>query len=206
MATTDLITITEAKQEIAAVNVAVDDVLLASYVSAVSQMIDRKCGPIVARTITDEVHDVGQTAEIRLRTYPVMSITSVVEYSSLGVPVTLTADTPGAKHDNGYWINTSTKFARRLERRNAGVAYTYPPFGQVVVTYTAGRCASTATVPDIFRHAARLAVATNWSIQQGSGTMTFGVGDGGFGAPIPIIMPRAVDAMLAAEVLPGGVA
>jgi hypothetical protein len=205
MTTTDLITITEAKQEIGAISTAVDDVLLASYVAAVSEMIDRKCGPVVARTITAEVHDVGQVAELRLRTFPVLSVSSVVEYSSLGVATTLAADTPSSKHDNGYWINTGLKFARKLERRNAGVAYTFPPFGQVVVSYSAGRCASTATVPDIFKHAARLAVATNWSIQQGSGSMTFGVGDGGFGAPIPIIMPRAVDAMLAAEMLPGGI-
>lgn len=205
MATLDLITLTEAKQEIAAVNVDVDDLLLAGYISAVSQMIDNRCGPVVARTIADETHEVEQTSSIRLRVYPVLSVTTVDEFTREGTQTTLTLDTLASKHANGCYL-VPRKWGRTLERRNAGAAYVFPPFGAVRVTYVAGRCASTAAVPEIFKHAARLAVATNWSIQQGSGSNTFGMGDGGFGAPLPIVMPRAVEAMLAAEFLPQGVA
>lgn len=206
MAATDLITLTEAKQEIGAVGVEVDDLLLAWYVSAISEMIDAKCGPVVRRTYTAEVYDTPGTETLRLRHYPVASITSITEYTVEGVATVLTADTPAAKHTNGYWFSSAPKWAREVQRRSSGYAYTFPPYGQVEVTYVAGRVANTAAVPYIFRHAARLCLSTHWSIQQGSGSLTFGAPDGGFGTPIPIVMPRAVEGMLAAEMLPPGVA
>lgn len=205
MAATDLITLAEAKQEIGAISVDVDDLLLGGYISAISTLLDDRCGPIVRRTITGEIYDVPMASQIRLRTYPVSAISAVTEYTVDGVATVLASDTLTTKRTNGFYFDSGPKWARTIQRRSAGSAYTFPPSGQVEVTYVAGRCATTATVPAIFKHAARLALSTHWSIQQGSGSLTFGDAQG-FGTPIPIVMPRAVELMLAAELLPAGVA
>lgn len=201
----DLITLSEAKQEISGLDVSLDEDLLAGYISACSLKLDSEYGPVVERSYT-EIYETNAQYEIVLRHRPIVSVETVTEYSSTGVATVLSADTLTTKHGNGYWFNASKRFNNRLARKAAGVDYLFPWYGAVEVAYTAGRFASTATVSELWKHACRLMVATNWAIQQGSGSVTWGSNDLGMGAPIPLIMPKAVVGLLAAEKLPPGVA
>jgi len=199
MAATDIISLTEAKHEIGGLSSNLDDTLLAAYISAVSEHIDRLVGPVVNRTITGETHDTNGERELFLRSTPVSSITTCTEYLLGGTAQTITPDTVATKNAYGCWLNTTDAHSARLARRMNGMPTYWPVGGTVVITYVAGRYATTAAVNELYKHAARLAVATNWSIQQGSGSATWGAPEGAAMAPLPIVMPRAVEAMLLSE-------
>jgi hypothetical protein len=199
MAATDIISVAEARQEIGGLSASLDDQLLAAYVTAVSQHIDRLVGPVVNRTITGEIHATNGEREIFLRQSPVSSITSCTEYTMGGTAQTITVDTLTTKNGYGCWLNTTDQHTARLQRRNNGMPTYWPIAGSMTVTYVAGRYATTDVVDELYKHAARLAVATNWSIQQGSGSATWGNAEGPGMSPLPIVMPRAVEAMLAHE-------
>lgn len=206
MAATDIISVFEAKQEIGGISSNLDDQLLAAYISAVSEHIDRLVGPVVNRTITGEIHETAGGRNVFLRNSPVSSITSVTEYTMGGASQTITVDTLTTKNAYGCYLNTSDKHRCMLSRRSNGMPTWWPIGGAVNITYVAGRYASTAAVGELFKHAARLAVATNWSIQQGTGSATWGAPEGAAMAPLPIVMPRAVEAMLLTEMRVPGIA
>jgi hypothetical protein len=199
MAATDLITLVEAKRELSALDQPVDDTLLGAYITAVSNMIDEQYGPVVYRTISNEQHETRGVLDIWLRVPPVASITSVTEYDVTGAAYTITPDTLTTKNVAGCFLNTSEFGAAKLQRRSGGSPIWWPIMGAVSVTYVAGRYATTAAVSEFWKQACRLTVSTTWQIQQGSGSITFGGVDAGYAAPIPITMPRAVQAMLATQ-------
>mgnify|MGYP000884904909 CR=1 FL=1 len=197
MATTDLITLAEARE---AVNLAsgAEDTILAAYVSAASLTLDALCGPVVQRTVTETV-PVDVTDVIVLEQSPAASITSVVEYDSAGASTTLTVETVSSKPTSGYRLVRS----RWLERRSSGAAYPFPYGGNVSVTYVAGRAASTSAVDAKFKTACKMLLANMWRFERGTGTQTFG----GDGSGLPgFLVPNAVSALLADELLPPGIA
>ena len=197
---TDIITLAEARE---ALNLATgtEDTILAAYVSAASMTLDALCGAVVNRTVTAEVHELGcDVAAIWPRTTPIYSVTSVTEYASDGTSTALTAETVSSKPASGYWWRSGLNF---IQRRSAGFAYSFPAFGVVSVTYVAGRYASTSAVDAKFKTACKMLLANMWRFERGTGTQTFG--SDGTGLP-GFLVPNAVTALLADELLPPGIA
>lgn len=201
----DVLTLEEAKT---ALNLKLDtythDAEVAMWVTAVSRRLDDICGPIVTRTVTEEIHSGGGSALWLYKT-PVASITTLTEYSSTTGTV-LTAETNTTKPDAGYLLDPE---AGRVYRRAGGGASTFTAGDRnIVVTYVAGRFAGTASVDPKFKAAAGAVLRRLWSREQGAwarGADPFletGAGTVGFF--------KAVDPMvrefLADEVLPPVVA
>ena len=169
----DILTLVEAKR---ALNMSADDLtrieVLTAAITAVSQTLDEVCGPIMARTITSERCDGGDYC-VTLRHWPVVSVSSVVEYSGTSA-TTLTEETAGTAPASGYLLepysglaNTSA-YTGLITRRSGGYDY---PFAagrrNVVVTYSAGRfttnnSATNGGVTEQFKHAARLTLENWW--------------------------------------------
>ncbi len=146
---------------------------LALYISAVSQRLDDYDGAAVIRTITSEAHDAGSppATSVLLDYRPINTVTSVVEYD-LTVAQTLAAETNAAKTANDYVVDLKMG---RIRRRNQGYDAYFPAGrGNVVVTYTAGRYAATANVPERRKLAAGIYLTHLWRHEQGAGTVTFG--------------------------------
>lgn len=190
--TLDLLSLAEAKQAIGTALAGTDmDSAVATYVTAVSRLIDANCGPMVQRTITLEVHDGGQDT-IRLTYNPAASITTVIEYQGT-TAVTLTEETPGTAPDPGYLLD---KVSGYVWRRAGGTdGKWYNGRHNVVVTYTAGRFTSTSTVDLRVKQAAGMLLRHLWAIQYGNGNVMFGEAD----VPMPIgfAIPNRVKEMLA---------
>lgn len=142
------------------------DTVLLQKVAAVSRRLDRLCGPIVQRTITDEVHP-GGCPSIRVRHWPVASFTTVTEYDAT-TPTVLTREDFDTQPTDGYlperWESTPTAvFNGVIWRRSSGYGAWFP-FGPeaVKVTYVAGRAATTAAVDPVFKEAAGIALKNLW--------------------------------------------
>lgn len=197
----DVVTLAEAK---AALNIqssdTTQDTELASYVTAVSRRLDELCGAIVKRTITAEEYP-GGGAVVYLRWAPVSAtatttITSVSEYSS-GSAQALTAETLAASTGYDYSFDAVTG---RLSRRSSWTDSTFAT-QKVVVTYSAGRYATTAAVDPKFKVAATIMLAQLWRREQGvGGSATFPIAAGG-GIPT-FSVPNAVLELLADELRP----
>lgn len=165
--TLDVLTLAEAK---AAVRIASTDSRydtdLAGVITAVSRMLDRRYGPVVQRTITDEVHD-GYRDRIVLRQAPITSVTSITEYSGT-TGSALTVTTPGVQPANGYqlarWHTSTAAYSGRILRTAGGYQRTFN--GPVVVTYVAGRYSATATVDALWKDAAKVMVKNRWRADQ----------------------------------------
>lgn len=197
--TLDVVTLDEAELEL---GVAADtQPLLGVYVTAVSRMLDKACGPIVQRTLTSEAHD-GGDYQIILDYYPVASVTSVTEYAYTQ-PTVLTAETVSTSPSSGYLLDGETGIVRR---RMGKADYPFPHGrGNVLVTYVAGRFASTLAVDDRFKRAAFITLAHLWRREQGMGTVTFGPD----GVPITgatYALPNAAAAFLQDDLRPTGLA
>ena len=143
-----------------------DDLPLAQKIAAVSRRLDRLCGPIVQRTVTDEVHP-GGCPSIRVRRWPVASFTTVTEYDAT-TPTVLTQEDFDTQPTNGFfperWESTPTAvFNGIIWRRSSGYGAWFP-FGPeaVKVTYVAGRAATTAAVDPVFKEAAGIALKNLW--------------------------------------------
>lgn len=199
MAATDVLTETEAR---AAVNADEGSAELAVLVSAVSGQLDELCGPIVQRTVTGEAHDGG--ALVRLKHAPVASVTSVVEYDGT-VATTVTAETNTAKATANYVFDSRTG---QVRRRSNGWDYAFPAGrGNVVVTYVAGRAATTAAVDAKFKQAASMMLRNLWVAERASGSETFGAFTDAGGSVInPLYGPgllNKVVALLQNEIVDG---
>jgi len=144
------------------------DAELAGYITAVSRMLDEKCGPIVQRTITGEELD-GGWRTLQLKWWPVVSTTTVVEYNG-ATSTTLTEQTPGTAPAAGYRVKKPNGL---LTRYSGGVLHGFARL--VVATYVAGRYATTAAVDERFARAAVLTIVEQWRANKGMGTVTFGV-------------------------------
>jgi hypothetical protein len=154
MADTDVISLDDAMAVISMTGSGADHGLQVElFVSAVSDLLDDLCGPIVEREIADEIHDVRLYDPLILRYQPVVSVGTVTEYAQ-GVATALLAE------DN---ITSGTFLLRdgMIHRRDTFGPSTW--LGSIVyVTYTAGRYASTEDVGARFKLAACEIVAREW--------------------------------------------
>lgn len=175
--------------------------LLPSYITSVSRMLDKACGPVVQRTITGEAHDGGGWS-VSLDQFPVASVTSVTEYVHT-TAYALTGETAATAPANGYLVELETGV---LLRRRVKVDWPWAAGrGNVVVTYVAGRYATTLTVDDRFKRAAYITLANLWRREQGMGTVMFGA-DG-----VPVVgatyaLPNAAKAFIQDDLRPSGLA
>lgn len=179
MATLDVLTLAEGKQAVNLTGVSTSDAELALWITTVSLLLDRHVGPIVVRTVTNEMHDgggsplfslYGFTGVIFLRRFPVTSFTTITEYSGTTATV-LTAETNLSKPSASYLAQRygpdPALYSGRLERRASGSCVPFPAgTGNVVVTYEAGRFSNTGTVDERFKAAARLTLASLWNSQR----------------------------------------
>lgn len=211
MATLDVLTLTEAKEALNLTGTTQYDATeLPAWITGVSARLDELVGPVVRRTVTSELHDGGGYV-IRLRYYPVASISTVTEYSGT-TATTLTAETHASKPDNGYaadpysvpvTLATGTQvdlFGNALRRRAAGADRRFTAGRHnIEVSYVAGRFANTAAVTESFKRAAALMLLNVWRSQQDA------VGNvGEFDVPQSIfprfVVPAAVRQMFPREI------
>lgn len=161
----DLITLEEAKTAIGGdLATTTHDAELATAITAMSRAFDSKCGPVVIRTVTDEVHDGGRTIVFPRKT-PVATITTVTEYIS-GSAQVLVAETATAATANDYRLTSdghNVVLKRRSSWSDARFAGT-----DVVLTYEAGRYADTASVDERFKEAAKMAMRRWWKREAGA--------------------------------------
>jgi len=177
MATTDILTVTEAKRALAlSESDATTNAEVAQLITAVTARIDVLCGPVVTRTVTSESHD-GQTRNgerkhlLRLREAPVSSVTAVVEYDNTTAQA-LAAESNTTKTADDYIYDSATEV---LRRRASGSDACFPAGrGNVLVTYSAGRVGATASVSSEFKEAAAIICKHLWRTDHGTGTQTFG--------------------------------
>lgn len=175
MAGTDLLTEGEAHDALRGLRGPTRDADVMVYVSAVSARLDDVCGPIVARTRT-EYHRAGQV--LILDYPPVGALTSV----TTRIGTTVTTLTVGDLVVAGQVVTRP--------------GYVFDADGPgVTVTYSAGRCATTETVPNLFKVAARLFLQAIWRPAEGAGSETFGSTLG-----LPVGTPEEILVLLGSEV------
>jgi hypothetical protein len=199
--TLDVLTLAEGKSAvgIGAADTS-QDTALAQKITAVSRRLDRLCGPIVQRTVTDEVHP-GGCPSVRVRRWPVASFTTVTEYDAT-TPTVLTLEDFDTQPADGYlperWESTPTAvFNGVIWRRTSGCGSWFP-FGPeaVKVTYVAGRAANTAAVDAVFKEAAGIALKNLWRTME-SATQLLGEFDvPAQNFPISMITKAVRDAVL----------
>ena len=190
--TYDLLSLAEGKLAIGTSIAATDyDTSVASWITATSRLIDANCGPMVQRTVTNELHD-GGNRTFRLSKAPCSSITTLTEYQGT-TAVTCTAETPGVFPANSYLFDAASGY---VLRRTSGSDGTWAPGrSNIVVTYVAGRFTSTSTVDARVKQAAAMCLRHLWAIQYGSGNSMFGEID--MPTPIGFAIPNRVRELLA---------
>lgn len=198
----DVITLAEAKAGLNIATAVTDfDTELASYITAASRLLDKECGPVVKRSVTEtrdgpEYGASYMMASIWLQQAPVYAITSIVEYDQT-TATTLTVESHTSKTANDYLVDLTSG---RLRRRRSGIPWHFPigP-GNVVVVYDAGRYLDTASVDAKFKQAAALIVANLWRREQGGGNSTFGAFPDPLAGITTFFVPNAVKEVLADE-------
>lgn len=172
----DLLSFNEARQVISEVTAAeantTNGLLLAAAVTGASKALARRCGPIVQQTYTDEAHD-GGVGYIWLRHWPVTTITTITDDGT-----SLVEQSNGTEPAAGYYPDRysqdSAAYSGKVRRLSSGSPYLFEGgVGQVLVTYTAGRFATTGAVTEDFKHAARITLE-NWWQQFREGTAEVG--------------------------------
>jgi len=141
------------------------DTALAAKITAVSRRLERGYGPIVQRTITDELHP-GGSGSIWVRYWPVTSFTTVTEYTAT-IPQVLTAETFSVQPEHGYrpgrWTTPTAVFTGQIRRSAFGQPWVFPAGPEAVkVTYVAGRFATTTAVDPVFKEAAAIMLKNLW--------------------------------------------
>jgi hypothetical protein len=187
--TLDVITLTEAKRVLNPRTTAKDE-QIEFAITAASRLLDNLCGPVVQRTITEELHQ-SPSGALFLRHTPVVSITTVKEWSS-GTETELDAETAAIAGDYLYDSRLGT-ITRRSSWYDTSWSSSY-----VTVTYVVGRYASTAAVDRLFKWAAQEIVAANFKTQQGAGSQTYGDNYDPFNG-LPPGLPRGVNEFIASE-------
>lgn len=201
MATLDVLTLAEGKAALNLAGTSQYDGEIPAWITASSLALDAKVGPIVKRTVTDEVHD-GYGGHFYTRLYPVLTYTTVTEYNGTTATV-LTVETNASKPASAYLAEqygpNPALLSGLIRRRGSGSDAWFPEgIGNVVVTYEAGRFADTAAVDERFKSAARLTLQNLWNSQRPN------LGDvGEFEVPQSnwprFAIPNAVRQMLANE-------
>lgn len=126
---------------------------VASAITAISRRLDELVGPIVVRTITDEIHYADGSPFIIPNYSPVFSVTSITEYQS-GTGTVLTAED----------FDTSGTYLLRdnfIYRRSGWYGINFA--GTVKLSYVAGRFSSTATVDARYKTAAAAILRRWWA-------------------------------------------
>lgn len=167
MADTDVLTRDEADAalKIGATDTSKDP-LLDSYITTVSALLDGICGPIVRRTVTDELHEMiaPRTGDLFLKLWPVTSVASVTEYDSAGAPTVLAVEDFDTKPNDGYWLEPyrpgSAPYSGRMYRRSYGGPAWFGP--SLKATYVTGRYQNTAAVAPLFKDCAKLLLRDLW--------------------------------------------
>lgn len=194
----DLLTF-EAAQE--AINQSSDvtdnDDEIARQITAVSRIVDSYCGPVVIRTIEDEIHDA--CGPVFLRKTPVSSVTQV--RVAEGSIVTLSAVAFGGT-GAGYSLDPTTYM---LERRSGSTPISWG--GQVEVTYEAGRFEDTESVDSRFAECAASILRRLWKREAGAWSQSSAVWEGldqSVGTGFFRVAKPIIDEMLWDELLPPG--
>lgn len=203
MATQDVLTLAAATQAVAAGPH--DSDVLGSWITAISARLDQLCGPIVQRTITDELHD-GGFPDIRLNG-PVTSISSIVEDQPGGL-VTVTHRTFGTAPADGYvlerWQTDTAPYSGYVTRWSYRTPALWQPGDSTVkATYVAGRFATTAAVTPLFTRAAVLMLKHVWQSHQLSVAKVGAYDVPAAAYPLEMV-PKAVTTMLADEMVTRG--
>lgn len=201
MAATDVLSLSDAKRALGVGAGSIDkDAVVAAYVTAVSERLDRACGPIVRRAVTEYLD--GGTWAVRTATAPIFSFTSVTEWSGESSSV-LTLETNAAAGTylaESFAVNDpaglySGRLVRRSGRANVGWKL---GSRNVVVVASAGRYATTAAAANSrFAQAARILLKHLWSAE----TLNVGQVDG-FDTPFPSFprtMPMVIRQLLSAD-------
>lgn len=146
-----------------------NDTILVALITAVSQRLDVAVGPVVARAVTDELHD-GGGLTITAKLGPIYSTPGITleEYDGTAT-TTLTRETFGDNQDQyGYLLEPSAEaglYSGVIRRRSYGTDARFPAgVGNVRVSYTAGRVANTAAVPERYKQAARVTLENWWQM------------------------------------------
>jgi hypothetical protein len=162
--TYDVLTLVEAKASLKKHTSALDETTLASWVTAASRRLDTLVGPIVRRSVSEELSGEAETT-LYLRYFPNTAISSVIEYSG-AIGSELVEETRGALVD-GYLAEPysfdPTFLGNELHRRIGGVDASWASGRRnVVVTYIAGRYADTASVDPLFKRSCGLMLINAW--------------------------------------------
>lgn len=200
--TLDVLTIAEARTAVGLGTSTAQDTPLAAWVTAISRQLDRLCGPIVKRTISNEAHYGTHGARSITVDYPPIYTTpgiTLTEYGTTGTGLVLTAEDFDTKPTSGYLLTRRRDggYTGRIERRASGATMWFDD--SVVITYDAGRYADTASVDALFKQAASMMLRAAWVGEQASGTQTFPE-DLGVGLLGPKILNR-VQALLEGEMI-----
>lgn len=199
----DIVSLPEAYEAINNPAASGHDAQLARWITGVSRRIDDLCGPVVARTVTGELHDGGDTV-VFLNRNPVDSITTVTEYDDT-TSTTLTEETNATKPDDAYLVETFGSLSA-LRRRSGGVDATFVDGRKnVEVDYKTGRYADTAAVDPKFKMAVAGILRRLWARDAGAwarGSDPFDVGSQAFFDAFKQSMKEFLDD----EVRAGGVA
>ena len=171
---------------------------LARHITAISRIVDEACGPVVIRTITDEVHHLdGAASAVYLDHYPVQSVTTVSEFTG-GAVTALSAVAFGAV-TSGYYADLR---AGVVARRMGGQPYAWPASAAVQVTYVAGRYATTAAVDARFAAVGAAILRRLWKREAGAWAQSstfFEDGDNQFGSGFFRVARPIIEEMLAGE-------
>lgn len=136
---------------------------LATFVTGISRRFDEVIGPVVVRSVIERHSPDGCQTGLLLRDTPVSSITTVVEWSTDGTSTALTAETDASKPADGFLLNNEHKHRPVLLRRSAGTSTAWlAGDSNIVVTYVAGRAATTAAVDAEIKLQAQDILAFQW--------------------------------------------
>jgi hypothetical protein len=145
----DLCTVLEAKAQLnkSALDSS-DDVELAIYIAAVTELIEAITGPVATRTVVQNFWPATTGNALVLNTWPILTVTSIVDgLTGYDMSGWFVADTPSGV----------------LHLKYPGYSAFPLQTSYLAVTYTAGR----ASIPPIIHLAALLAVSDLWTTQQG---------------------------------------
>lgn len=199
--TLDVLTLPEGRD---AINAKADnveqDVRLARHITAISRLLDDRCGPVVQRTVTGELH--GGCGPVLLKLWPVVSVDLVNEAAGS----TITTVLPVSFGDTfaGYRVD--------LERGMLTRSGSSWPDGAdtVEVTYVAGRYEDTASVDPKFKDAAAAILRRLWKREAGAwaqSSTVFEVADDQIGTGFFRVAVPIIDEMLPLDRQPrGGIA
>jgi hypothetical protein len=162
--TYDVLTLVEGRAALKKHTTALDETTLASWITGASRRLDRLVGPIVRRSVVEDLDGYGDTT-LYLTYHPNTAITSVVEWSGT-TSTALVEETRGNLVDGFLpqpWEFDPTFLGNELHRRIGGIDAGWARGRRnVVVTYSAGRYADTASVDPLFKRSCGLMLVNAW--------------------------------------------